>query len=149
MKLILIPGLFFMISLITHPVTTDEQGVKDAVFKLFEGMEKSDGDMIRNAFHTDAVLKTVVVQDGEARLNETPIENFAQSVGSTEPGFLKEVINEITVHIDGHLATAWMTYDFYAGGNHSHCGVNSMKLIKTSAGWKIFSITDTRNRTGC
>ena len=31
----------------------------------------------------------------------------------------------------------------------SHCGINAFQLFKSSDGWKVIQITDTRNKEGC
>ena len=48
------------------------------------------------------------------------------------------------IKIDGPLANAWVEYEFWLDGKLSHCGVNSIHLIKEKNGWKIFNITDSR-----
>ena len=35
------------------------------------------------------------------------------------------------------------------GQTFSHCGVDSVQLLKTADGWKIMSIADTYVREGC
>ena len=47
------------------------------------------------------------------------------------------------------LATVWAEYDFHFGQTPSHCGVDAVQLLKTPAGWKIVSIADTYEPTGC
>ena len=64
-------------------------------------------------------------------------------------GDLDERLTAIDIRIDGDMATAWTPYKFYYKGNFSHCGVNALQLIKTAAGWKIWSIIDTRRKEGC
>src|SRR5215217_717598 len=53
------------------------------------------------------------------------------------------------VRIRGTLATVWAEYDFHFGQTPSHCGVDAVQLLKTPAGWKIVSIADTYETTGC
>jgi hypothetical protein len=51
--------------------------------------------------------------------------------------------------VDGPLAMVWTGYAFYAGPRFSHCGVDAIMLGRTTAGWRILSLADTRQRTGC
>ena len=53
------------------------------------------------------------------------------------------------VRIRGTLADVWTEYDFHFGQTPSHCGVDSIHLLKISGAWKIVSIADTYEATGC
>lgn len=123
----------------------NEEAVEDAIDKLFDGMRAADADMLKEVILDSATLQTV---QGE-ELAATDMNRFVESVGQAEPGSLDERLDSMTIHVDGNLATAWMDYRFYYNGEFSHCGVNSMNLLKTSSGWKIFSIVDTRRQEGC
>ena len=123
--------------------------VRAAIEQFFDAMRKSDGEAVRSFFTEGAVLQTVRSSDSGFSLSETPIDAFASSVGSSEPGQLDEQLHSLSVHLDGGLATAWMDYTFYYDGSFSHCGVNTMNLIRTGSGWKIFSIADTRRQQDC
>ena len=123
--------------------------VRTTVFTLFEGMETADGDLLRSVLDENATLHTVRSTDAGTELNETDINSFIESVEGSEPGTLIEEILYISVNVDGDLATAWMDYHFYRGVEFSHCGVNSMNLIRKGGEWKIFSIVDTRRTEGC
>ena len=123
--------------------------VREVSFTLFEGMEAADGDVLRSVLDENATLHTVRSSEAGTELAETDINQFIESVAGSEPGTLIEEILYISVNVDGDLATAWMDYHFYRGVEFSHCGVNSMNLIRKSGEWKIFSIVDTRRTEGC
>jgi uncharacterized protein (TIGR02246 family) len=123
--------------------------VRAVIQQLFDAMRESDGEAVADLFMEGASLQTVRSSGGENSLSETPIDAFASSVGSSEPGQLDEQIHTVSVHVDGGLATAWMDYTFYYDGSFSHCGVNTMNMIKTNNGWKVFSIADTRRQEDC
>src|SRR5436309_1278445 len=53
------------------------------------------------------------------------------------------------VRIDDNLATVWVKYEFVAGGQFSHCGVDAFQLFKGPTGWKIFQVADTHRRENC
>jgi hypothetical protein len=40
-------------------------------------------------------------------------------------------------------------YEFYAGDNFSHCGVDSIQFGRTDDGWKIILLSDSKRRTEC
>ena len=47
------------------------------------------------------------------------------------------------------MASAWVPYSFYFDGRISHCGANTVELLKTAAGWRITQLSDSRRREGC
>lgn len=85
----------------------------------------------------------------EPVLRRTPAAGFLQAVGAPREEVWDERISNLQIQIDGPLASAWMDYSFYRGDAFSHCGVNTMTLLREEDGWKIFAISDTRRRTGC
>jgi hypothetical protein len=53
------------------------------------------------------------------------------------------------IQIDGAMANAWTSYEFWVNGSFSHCGVNSFQLFKDEGAWKIIYLIDTRRKEGC
>jgi len=60
------------------------------------------------------------------------LENWAKS-----PTGLDERMVYRTVLVDGDMAQVWGPYRFTAGGKTTHCGINSMSLVKGASGWKV------------
>jgi hypothetical protein len=60
------------------------------------------------------------------------LENWLKS-----PSGLDERMIYETVLVEGDMAQVWGPYRFIAGGKTSHCGVNSMSLVKRDGAWKI------------
>ena len=133
----------------SHQNRLSEQEIQSVVYELFELMRASDGEGIRSIITEEATLHTVRVDGENAFLHETTFDNFIDSVSGADPGTLDEKLTSIQVHSDEYLATSWMEYRFYVAGEFSHCGVNTMNLIRGKDGWKIFSIVDTRRTAGC
>lgn len=48
-----------------------------------------------------------------------------------------EVMRYDTVLVDGDMALVWGPYRFISDGQTSHCGINSLSLVKTQSGWKV------------
>lgn len=143
----------FLIALCTATLqaqSSPEEEVKATIETLFEGMLEADGEKVAGTFTTSAIMQTVATNaDGEAVIRVGELESFKNSINSADPGVLKEKILGYEIKVDGNLASAWTPYEFYVGEEFSHCGANSFQLMKTTAGWKIFHIVDTRRREGC
>jgi len=133
----------------SHQNRSSEQEIESVVYELFDLMCASDGEGMRSIITEEATLHTVRFDGENTSLNETSFERFIRSVSGAELGTLDEKLTLIRVHSDENLATAWMEYRFYVAGEFSHCGANTMNLIRKSEGWKIFSIVDTRRTEAC
>ncbi|PEN13661.1 hypothetical protein CRI94_08720 [Longibacter salinarum] len=126
------------------PRDTAEAAVRGAIEALFDGMRAGDASAVREAFHDDARLFTATADS----LRSGNIESFAEAVGSPRDQVWDERTYEVTVDIDGPMASAWVPYAFYLGDELSHCGVNAVQLVKGNGQWKILQLVDTR-RTEC
>ena len=61
-----------------------------------------------------------------------------------------EQIWEVTILVDGRLATAWMEYVFFLGDTLSHCGVNAMMFYREEDNaWKVVHLADTNRGKDC
>lgn len=143
--------LLFLIS-IGHSVAFAqvESEVEQVIKSLFEGMKTKNGQLLQDAFHPDALMHTVVVGDDGAKLGSNQVQDFVSRVVNTPASTqLDERILDYQIKIDGDMASAWTPYRFYVNDSFSHCGVNSLQLIKTAEGWKITYIIDTRKKQGC
>ncbi len=122
-----------------------ENDVIAVVERLFEGMRTRDTTMMRSTFDPSARLYGTG-RDGSIGAN--PIDGFIASVGRSERD-LDERIFAPVVQIDGDLATVWTFYTLHVDGNFSHCGVDAVMMYRTSDGWKIVSLADTRRTDNC
>lgn len=138
------------ISFFNEPFENPEDEVEQLVIDFFEAMRSSNSELMGSYLLDEATLHTVVSSDdGSSSLRQTNIQAFLSSVSNTETGTLDEQLTSFKAHVDGNLATVWMNYRFYNEREFSHCGVNTMNLIRQESGWKIFSIVDTRRTVGC
>jgi hypothetical protein len=54
-----------------------------------------------------------------------------------------------TVMIRGPIAVVWGEYEYWIDGKFSHCGVDSIDLVKVDGEWKFANFMWTVERTGC
>lgn len=127
----------------------DQKEVMEVVFRLFEGMRQSDSAMVSSVFHEEIRMYTVFGPDRDNKFTVDKVDGFLAAVGTPHETVWDEPIWDYTVQMDGHLAHVWTKYAFYAGDRFSHCGVDDFQLVRTSGGWKIFSLADTRQYTDC
>jgi hypothetical protein len=128
----------------TTATTTPEQDVMAVVTLMFEGFAKKDTTMIRGTLADDVKLVSAFNnREGKPMVRAETMDKFLAGIASA-PGSLDERLFDPEVRIDGNLATVWVKYEFWYDGKYSHCGFDSFQLARGEAGWKIFSIADTR-----
>lgn len=120
--------------------------VTAAIQQVFDGMRAQDSAMVRARLADGAVLSRAGERDGVPTLSSSSTDGWLNAIGQPREEMLDEQIWDLEIQIDGRLATAWMKYAFFRGGEFSHCGVNAMMLFKDADGWKIFSLADTSRR---
>lgn len=54
-----------------------------------------------------------------------------------------------TVLIRGPIAVAWGAYEFWIDGEFSHCGIDSIDLVKVDGSWTIANWMWTVEKAGC
>ncbi len=115
---------------------------------LFDGMRTRDTALIRRSFAPGTVLGGVPAAGKPAEF--LPVDAFIASIARAPAGMLlDERIYDPEIRIDGGLATVWTFYAFYVGERLSHCGIDAFQLARTSEGWKVIALADTRQTAGC
>jgi Domain of unknown function (DUF4440) len=135
--------LFLLISL--SPALADEQTAVATVQRMFDAMAHHDADTARALFAPSATLVSVR-QDGTAVV--TPFEKWVERMGTTKDAWLERMWNPKVLE-KGSIAVVWAEYDFHLNGKFSHCGIDSVSLLKGASGWKVASITYTNETTSC
>jgi hypothetical protein len=129
----------------------EEGAVKVTLQNLFRAMETRDTILARNMF-TKRVTTATVFRDksGVVQLDQDgSVADFIKAIGSPHAGTWYEEAWDYKIEVDGDFAQAWCDYAFYIDNNFSHCGVDAFHLVKTTDGWKIFHLADTRRKSGC
>jgi hypothetical protein len=124
--------------------------ILNTVNLVFEAMRTNDSTLLKTAFTPDVRMFTVYMdKQGKVQKREDGLASFAKAVGTPKKEVWNEPIWNERVEIDGPLASVWVEYAFYVDKQFSHCGVDAFHLMKTSEGWKIFHLVDTRRKDDC
>jgi ketosteroid isomerase-like protein len=51
-----------------------------------------------------------------------------------------------TVLVNGDMAQVWGPYSFWSDYELTHCGINSLSMVKTESGWKVANTSFTMER---
>ncbi|MCB0542928.1 MAG: nuclear transport factor 2 family protein [Saprospiraceae bacterium] len=127
----------------------EEKAIKAVINNFFAGMEKGDTVLLKSSCTSSPVFQTFTAnQEGQLQVYTEDFDEFVRFIGTPTKDKLREVIEFENIQAEQSLASVWTPYKFYLNGKISHCGTNSFQLVKTTDGWKIQYIIDTRRR-GC
>ena len=141
-KLIL---LFLFIPIIFFGQDIQKEKLKTVVKTFFEGFHNKDSLLIASVIDRSFDLNSTSFKEDNGLLRNINRDNFVRAVISRpDSPVWKEKLLSFNIKIDGPLANVWVDYEFWLDDKLSHCGVNSIHLLKKKSGWKIFNITDSR-----
>lgn len=123
--------------------------VKNVVETMFRGMRLGDSAMVSSTFSKGLIMQTVAENKGKIEVRTGDPAGFLKFVGTPHKETYDERITFEKIQVDGDLANVWTNYKFYVGDKFSHCGVNSMTLVKEGDSWKLLHIIDTRRKENC
>jgi hypothetical protein len=124
----------------------EQKAVIAVVDRLFDGMKRADTAAMRALFVPQARMFGL---GRDSQVTANTVDGWINSVGGRPAGQLIERTWAHEVRVDGHIAQAWMQYDFHVGERFSHCGVDAFNFVKVAGEWKIVSVMDTRRQTNC
>lgn len=87
--------------------------------------------------------------DGKPKADAFPAPAMLDSLKGPKKGFSELRTGTPTVLIRNGVAHVWTPYSFDIEGKRSHCGVDSISLLKVDAVWRIASFGWTREPEGC
>jgi hypothetical protein len=126
--------------------TSDEKDVLAAVQKTFDGMAANDAAKILASMTADARLYGVRTTGEPYAM---PAEQWANRIAAIKSKLIERFTKAPQVTIHGAIANVWGEYEFLRDGKFTHCGVDSFNLLKTAEGWKVATVLDTEEATGC
>jgi hypothetical protein len=146
MKLI---SILLLISFSTF--AQEDKKVLEPINQLFDAMKKGDSAAAHKAFMPGARLYSIgVSRSGQRYLRMEELAGFLKAIGTPHKETWNELIWAPKIEIDGNFAQAWVSYGFYVDKTFSHCGIDAFHLFKDDKGaWRIFNLSDTRQKEGC
>jgi hypothetical protein len=127
-----------------------EREVLGAIDAFLEAMRVRDTAAMRAGFIEGARFTGIRTRaDSTPRLQILTVDDFVGFVARDARAQWIERIWNPEIRVSGTLATVWAEYDFHFGTTPSHCGVDSIQLLKVDGTWKVASIADTYVTAGC
>ena len=122
------------------------QSPKDDVLKtgqaVFEAMARRDTVDLKRLVHPAAQLIATVGTGDSATVRVSTRDQFLVQIATMATVPIERMWNA-EVRVSDGVATIWTQYDFHLGTAWSHCGIDSLQLVRTPTGWLVTSIVYT------
>ena len=114
------------------------QGIFDAL--------AGDADKLSEIMMPDVIMRSNSVEEDGSVTSSTSTVNGLRSRIVSGGAMMVERMFDSKVMVSGPIATVWTPYDFYTGGEFSHCGIDVVTLTQTQKGWRVISLDWTRQQ---
>jgi hypothetical protein len=132
---------------------TDHAAVLAMTQRIFEAVSSQDADEWRALQVADGTTLSFRSKsggaEGEMSMSIARNEDFVAGITPGESEYVERWTAEPTVMIRGPIAVVWGEYDFWIDGDFSHCGVDSIDLVKIDGEWKLANIMWTVELKDC
>ena len=114
-----------------------EQQVLTGVDRFFDALKSKDRTRLAREMIPEGMIFIHNRMDpDDPRTDVVAVSDHLERwAGGT--GEVAEYMEYETVLIDGDMAQVWGPYTFFANRKISHCGVNSLSMVRTDDGWKV------------
>jgi hypothetical protein len=146
-----LPVLLFTVvapTLAAAQANDDIAAVRAVVLRMFEGMKLADSAMVRSTFDPGARFAMRRTVDGKVNIVYSSPDGWISGIARSNRQW-EERLFDTEIRVDGDIASVWTGYNFYLNGALRHCGVDTIELIRTDAGWKVTQLSDSQRREGC
>ena len=136
----------FLIACLLSGAPSDDTGTPAAtVQSLFNAMSAHNVEAARSLFIPEA---TLIAVRSNGTVAVTPHEQWLDHLAKSKDAWLERMWNPKVLEHNS-IAVVWAEYDFHLNGKFSHCGVDSVDLLKTPTGWKISGVSFTSETSNC
>jgi len=146
--------ILFIVMLVSGNIIAQnnaQEDVKKTIETFFDGFHKGDTTIMKSVmmdkFTTQTAFKNKEGKDVLVTEESTKLIHAIANRPSDQKW--DERLLDFSIQVDGNMANAWTTYEFWYNDNFSHCGVNSFQLFNDNGTWKIIYLIDTRRRKSC
>lgn len=114
-----------------------QQDVVAAADAFFAALRDPDKTALAEELLSEAVIFVHDRRDpAQTSTRIVPAGTHLEAWLNSAPG-VDEYMTYESVLVDGDMAHVWGPYVFLLDGEPTHCGINSMSMVKTEEGWKV------------
>jgi len=131
--------------------TEEEKSAKNLIENFFEAFHAQDSTALKEFAHPEIKMQSVAIDaKGNTSLSTEEYSGFLRSIVSIpESTKIEEKLHSFEIKVNGMIATVSTPYSFFVNDELSHCGVNTIQLMKSKGEWQIIYLVDTRSKLGC
>ncbi len=117
--------------------TREQLEVMTAAHDFFDALRSADKTALARQMLPEGVIFIHNRMKPDApRVDAVPVAKHLER-WATSPAQVEEFMHFETVLVDGDMAQVWGPYVFIVAGQMSHCGINSLSMVKNGSGWKV------------
>lgn len=121
----------------------------DAAFEAVASGDPDDWAAIQLANGTSISLRQDPANPGQFVQKMMSNEAMVAEAIADENEYLERWLGEPEIRVHGPTAVVWGAYEFWINGERSHCGIDSVQLIRVDDDWKIANWTWTVEPDAC
>lgn len=115
----------------------EQAEVTAAADAFFHALGSTDKTALATAMLPEGVIFVHNRMDpANPRVDAVPVARHLERWAGTTGRFIEEM-RYATVLVDGDMAQVWGPYVFLANSEITHCGINSLSMVRTESGWKV------------
>ena len=150
---LLFSALILTITVHPEPVSaqnSDHDAIVETLTTFFDGFAEGDSTKMFSQVEGGGRL-VITFNDADGNPGMRPIEmtDFVRMISGAREQPIKETFWNPEIRVEDNLASAWVEYNLWVGDTIDHCGTDNFQLFRSTDGWKIISVADTQQRTGC
>lgn len=127
--------------------TPEQAEVTAAADAFFHALGSTDKTALATVMLPEGVIFVHNRMDpANPRVDVVPVAQHLERWARTSGRFI-ERMRYAAVLVDGDMAQVWGPYVFLANSEITHCGINSLSLVKTESGWKVANTSFTMERS--
>jgi ketosteroid isomerase-like protein len=127
-------------------IVSDAVAVRAVVDQIFDAMRSGDSATIIALILPEAALDRI---SPNKPIEHGVVSDWTNWVATLKPGQADEQIFDVTINVEGPLATVWAPFTIAIDGVMKSCGINHFTLVKTDGGWKVAYLIDTHTPEKC
>lgn len=126
----------------------EEAAVTQLAHDFMSALSSRDASVLAGLLAPQAMIYSVRESEDGPTYGVRTAADFLEGIGSGTSPILERIWAPV-VEVKGGVAMVWAPYDFYAGEDFSHCGIDVLTYLRLEGGWKVTSITYDVVREGC
>jgi hypothetical protein len=128
----------------------DRAAVMATVDAALAAVSAQDDAALAALLAPDALFyRESTMADGSLKAGTITSAAMLEGLRGPKRGFSELRTGQPTVHIRKGIAQVWTEYSFDIAGKRSHCGIDTISLIRIDGAWRIASFGWTKEPEGC